>query len=128
MIDPLADGDDRTPLGVHKAGVGHGSRVVGHLADPNIKTAEIGIAFRVGAHADLQAGGEDGLAGGGRNFAFVADIGSDEHDAAAVAAGEFGAGDFGSALNHDIAQNSRDICGSEGGGAIGAAGDFEGAE
>ena len=91
MVDLLADGEDAAVFGFHEAGIGDGAGVVAHTAHPSVEASQAGVAAVVGLDADLQSCGKDGLAGGGGDFAFVADIGSDEHNAAAISPCKFGA-------------------------------------
>ena len=84
----------------------------------------------MGLNADLEAGGEDSLAGRGGNLAFVADIGTYEHDAAAVTIGAGGGLQEGAAFDHDIAVfgSCGKRCGNKGGCAVGASGNIEARE
>ena len=73
------------------------------MADPDIETAQAGIVFRVRAHADLQAGRENGLAGRRVDRAVVEDIRPDEHDAPAIAVLPGGSLQTCPALDHNVA-------------------------
>ena len=133
MVDLFANDKDAAGFSFHEAGVSDGAcvginAIQVNRADPGVETSQAGVGAVVGLDADLETGGEDRLARWCRDFALVAHISSHEHDAAAVASSEFGAGDFCSTLDDDITQNIRHIGGCEGGRAIGAAGDFEGAK
>ena len=89
--------------GFDEAGVAGRAGVVVRRADPHIEAAEPRILAVVSGHRRLQAGGQNGLTGFGREGPGVGDIGTDQQDAAAVAAAIGGAAEHRPRLHGHIA-------------------------
>ena len=131
MFNRAASEEGASRGGGDEAGVGDGAGVIADRSDPGIEAPETGIGTGVGSESDLETGGEDRLACRGGDGAFVADIGTDEEGAAAVAVGVGADVQLGAGLDDDIAVAAT---GGEGRGwgevwgAIGTAGEGEGGE